>query len=182
MANHRLFVAMGGNQGDVLESFASCLEALENNNLKMTQVSSAYRTPALVPAGTNGSVPNYWNVVVEFATDLEPLQLLELLQEQETQAGRVRVQRWASRPLDLDLLLYDDAQIRLERLTIPHPELHRRAFVLVPFCEIAGEVQVPGTQKTVATLLAQLPRVDGDVLERREAWLSFSGNSLAPSS
>jgi len=102
--------------------------------------SSLYRSRAIGPEGQ----PDYINAVARIETLLYPLGLLDALQAIEHAHGRVRKEHWGARTLDLDLLLYGDQQIRHERLTVPHPEMHRRAFVLAPLNEIAPELTVPG--------------------------------------
>jgi 2-amino-4-hydroxy-6-hydroxymethyldihydropteridine diphosphokinase len=89
--------------------------------------------------------PDYVNAVMALDTELEPLALLDHLQAIENVEGRVRLgERWGPRTLDLDLLLYGDDVIQHERLTVPHPGLHQREFVLYPLFEIAPELTIPG--------------------------------------
>ena len=94
--------------------------------------SSLYRS---APVGTDG--PEYFNAVAAIATRLTPLELLAALQQIESAAGRTRPSRWAPRTLDLDLLFYGEEQLDLPTLTVPHPRILERAFVLLPLAEIA---------------------------------------------
>jgi len=97
--------------------------------------------------------PRFLNAVAEIETDLRPQDLLGRLQDIERGLGRVRGERWGPRTLDLDLLLYGDERVASESLTVPHPELHRRRFVLDGLAELAPELVVPGLGRTVQTLL-----------------------------
>ena len=80
--------------------------------------------------------PDYINAVVKISTTLEPLSLLDLLQEIENKHHRKRLKRWGPRTLDLDILIYNDMEMNHKRLTIPHPEMTKRDFVLIPLFEI----------------------------------------------
>ena len=106
----------------------------------LVRTSSLY---ASAPMGPQDQ-PAYVNAVAAITTGLAPLDLLDELQEIEKRHGRVRERRWGPRTLDLDLLLYGDQIIREHRLTVPHPGMTRRAFVLKPLFEIAPRLQVPG--------------------------------------
>ena len=116
-------------------------------------VSRSYWTE---PVGDAGQ-PEFLNAVAELETSLEPLELLAELQRIEVDHGRVRdaERRWGPRTLDLDLLLYDHAVLRLPGLVVPHPRMSQRAFVLVPLADLAPALQVPA-QGRVSDLLARL--------------------------
>lgn len=102
--------------------------------------------------------PDFLNAVAAGRTRLSPLDLLALLLRLEARAGRdPRGERNAPRPLDLDLLLYGDLQLRLPGLVLPHPRLARRRFVLAPLADLLPDRVVPGTGRTVASLLAAAP-------------------------
>ncbi len=129
------FVALGANLGDVHAALHAALRAL--GTLRATRLvrhSHLYRTAPLDAGG-----PDYLNAVAELKTGLSPLELLDALQSLELQAGRVRPYSHAPRTLDLDVLLYGDVHMDTPRLTIPHPRMWERAFVLVPLAEIAPE-------------------------------------------
>jgi 2-amino-4-hydroxy-6-hydroxymethyldihydropteridine diphosphokinase len=148
------FVGLGSNLADPprqLQAAIKALAALPGTELKCA--SGFYRSAAIGPAGQ----PDYCNAVAQLVTALAPLALLDALQGVEAAAGRVRAERWGPRLLDLDLLAYDDVVLRDPRLTLPHPELARRDFVLVPLAEIAPQVVLPGLG-VAAELLARLPR------------------------
>jgi 2-amino-4-hydroxy-6-hydroxymethyldihydropteridine diphosphokinase len=146
-------IALGGNVGDVRETFPKAI----SNILGMAQAtllarSSDYRTP---PWGEQAQEP-FINACVEVETSLDPHALLFTLHKIEKRFGRdrAREQRWGPRTLDLDLLAYDDAVIKQPDLTLPHPRLFERAFVLVPLAEIAPDRVIAG--RSVAAALAQL--------------------------
>ena len=116
----------------------------------MTRASSLVRSAPLGPPQ-----PDYANQVLEVETDLDPLVLLERLQAIERRFGRVRRARWGPRTLDLDLLLVGSLQHRSPELELPHPELARRRFVLVPLNELAPSLVHPVLGKPISELLAQ---------------------------
>jgi 2-amino-4-hydroxy-6-hydroxymethyldihydropteridine diphosphokinase len=140
----RAFVALGANLGDAVAALQQAAKSL--NGLPLTQVhqaSSLYRTAPLdTDAGREVAMPGpeYFNAVVELHTGLTAPALLDHLQQIEQQAGRERAFRNAPRTLDLDLLLYGSARVDSERLTLPHPRMGQRAFVLVPLAEIAPDL------------------------------------------
>lgn len=150
----RAYVALGANLGDVAVALRQAVEAL--SSLPLTQVrqsSSLYRTAPLdTDAGAEAAAPggDYLNAVVELDTSLSAPDLLNHLQQIEQQAGRERPYRNAPRTLDLDLLLYGSGRMDSARLTVPHPRMWQRAFVLVPLVEIAPEL-VSGAQLQAVT-------------------------------
>ena len=102
---------------------------------------------------------------------MEPEALLSAIQAVENALGRVRHKRWDSRTIDLDIIIYGDFIVKTQNLTVPHSEMHRRAFVLDPLADIAADFVVPGLDKTVEQLAAELVRVPDEVFEIRENWL-----------
>ena len=148
----RAFVGLGGNQGDVETTLVEALWAVDALPQTTIQRQSAfYRTPAWGKTDQ----PAFLNAVVELRTRMPAKVLLEALLAIEERFGRVRseAERWGPRVLDLDLLAYGDEVIDEPGLTLPHPRLHERAFVLVPLAEIAPALVIPG-QGEVAALLA----------------------------
>jgi 2-amino-4-hydroxy-6-hydroxymethyldihydropteridine diphosphokinase len=135
----RAYVAIGANLGDARAAVLQAMQDLHRLPLsRMTAFSSLYRTaPVARNAAGSADGPDYINAVVALDTDLSALALLDQLQVLEQAAGRERSFPDAPRTLDLDLLLYDDACIDSPRLTVPHPRMDQRAFVLVPLAEIA---------------------------------------------
>ena len=146
----RAYVALGSNLGDPVGTLKDAIEnlaALRGSLLKA--VSSLYRT---APIGLKHQ-PDFINAVVALDTRLPPMELLEELFAVEAAFGRQRGIKNAPRTLDLDLLLYGDQVQDDPQLTIPHPRMHERAFVLVPLAEIAPDTFIPGRGR-VADLLA----------------------------
>lgn len=144
----RAFVGIGANQGDLQATLSSAIEAIAAiPATKMVTTSSRYLT---APQDATG--PDYLNAVVELRTQLGPLELLNHLFRIEEAHGRDRPYRNAPRTLDLDLLLFGDVQLQTPVLTLPHPRLHERAFVLRPLAEIAPGLAIAGLG-TVESLL-----------------------------
>ena len=127
------FVALGANLGDAAQALRDALVNLgEVPGIRLVRASSVYRTAPVESSG-----PDYLNAVAEVSTTLTAPDLLDALQSVEQQAGRERPYRNAPRTLDLDLLLFGDARVDSTRLTVPHPRMRQRAFVLEPLAEIA---------------------------------------------
>ncbi|SEC84039.1 2-amino-4-hydroxy-6-hydroxymethyldihydropteridinediphosphokinase [Beijerinckia sp. 28-YEA-48] len=135
-------LCLGGNTGDVAQSFAEALQALTAGGAAVERRSSVWRTP---PWGKTDQ-PDFRNIAVIVRTDLSPRALLDLCLAIEHQAGRVRLERWGPRTLDIDILTYGDAVTDEPGLTIPHPRMLERAFVLAPLAEIAPEMVVAGVK------------------------------------
>ncbi len=134
------YIAIGSNTGDPVRN---CLEALDRirdcERISVLRRSSLYRTE---PVGRRDQ-PWFINAVVEIRTTLDARALLGVLQSIEERMGRVRVEKGGPRVIDLDLLLYGEQVIRDPSLCVPHPEMHKRRFVLVPINEIASFVVHP---------------------------------------
>jgi 2-amino-4-hydroxy-6-hydroxymethyldihydropteridine diphosphokinase len=127
------FVALGANLGDAAQTLRDALQTLGcAPDIRLVRASSLYRTAPLQASG-----PDYINAVAELVTTLTAPALLAALQAIENGAGRERPYRNAPRTLDLDLLLYGSARIDSPHLTVPHPRMGERAFVLVPLHQIA---------------------------------------------
>lgn len=151
--SRRAYVALGSNLQDPRQQVLRALSEL--GTLPGTRVvaqSSLYRTTPLGYADQ----PDFINAVAEIATTLEAAELMRALLALETAHGRERPFPNAPRVLDLDLLLYDDLQLNTAPLTLPHPRLHERGFVLLPLAEIAPQLVIPG-HGPVAELARQLP-------------------------
>jgi 2-amino-4-hydroxy-6-hydroxymethyldihydropteridine diphosphokinase len=147
------FIALGGNIGDVRATFAQAIAFLcEDDLVRLVARSSDYRTP---PWGVLDQPP-FVNAVIAVQTSLQPHALLALAQRCERALGRDRVheQRFGSRPIDIDLLAYDDVSRNDADLILPHPRMFERAFVLVPLAEIAGNRSIGG--RSVAAALERL--------------------------
>lgn len=149
----RCWIALGGNLGSVAETFRQAVSLLNRgNDLAVIQMSSLYTTS---PVGADAGSP-FLNAAAELQTTLSPADLLVTLQNVETQLGRVRLVHWGPRTLDLDLLLFDQQVLTTPTLTIPHPHLWYRRFVLDPLAEIAPDVVHGGHGLTIAELRERL--------------------------
>lgn len=135
------FIGLGSNLENPREQVSRALKELAAiPQTTLEKRSSLYRSEPIGPAGQ----PDYINAVARISTQLQPLQLLDALQAIEDAHGRKRELRWGARTLDLDLLLYGEQTIQHPRLTVPHPEMHRRAFVLAPLAAIDPDLKIPG--------------------------------------
>jgi 2-amino-4-hydroxy-6-hydroxymethyldihydropteridine diphosphokinase len=145
------YVALGSNLGDRAASLDAALFALRRvAGIVVTRVAGYVETPAV-----GGPGPAYLNSVAALHTNLPPETLLTELLAIETRLGRVRTEKNASRTLDLDLLVYDDLIRTAPDPILPHPRLHERRFVLQPLCELAPDLRLPTTGRTVAEHLTE---------------------------
>lgn len=163
MSTPRVFLALGSNLGNRRENLRMALRLLAER-CTIVAVSSLYRSEAQVlqdqPPG-----PDYLNAACEIATDLTPEELLALAKGIEHEIGRRPAARWAPRPIDIDLLLYGDLIIDTPDLTVPHPLLAGRNFVVAPLAEIAPDARHPGMSQSIAEIAED---VDFDGLEHLE--------------
>ncbi|MEM9329741.1 MAG: 2-amino-4-hydroxy-6-hydroxymethyldihydropteridine diphosphokinase [Pseudomonadota bacterium] len=135
------FLALGGNIGDVVTNMAGALQCLNRSrHSDVVSVSKVYRTP---PWGIKEQ-DWFHNACAKLSTALEPLELLHECLKIEKSFHRERGLRWGPRTLDLDILLYEDQTIDLDNLTIPHPRMHERLFVMQPLADIAPEIEILG--------------------------------------
>ncbi|MGD9387908.1 MAG: 2-amino-4-hydroxy-6-hydroxymethyldihydropteridine diphosphokinase [Gammaproteobacteria bacterium] len=157
------YIGLGSNLDDPARQLAQAVAALGHlPSSRLVSVSSVYRNPPMGPADQ----PDYLNAVAGILTALEPAELLARLQAIEAAQGRRRDgERWGPRTLDLDLLLHGSVRLQSESLTLPHPGLRSRPFVLVPLAEIAPGLRLPDGS-LVARLAAATP---GDGLQRLAA-------------
>jgi 2-amino-4-hydroxy-6-hydroxymethyldihydropteridine diphosphokinase len=154
------YLGLGSNVGDAAAHLRVALELLVQRGIAVEAVSSAYLTE---PVGDLLDQPDFLNAAVRIRTDLEPEALLDVCKEIESERGRaLDAPRHSPRPLDVDLLLLGNLELKTERLTLPHPEVRSRRFVLAPLLELDPKLRLPdGT--VLADALAALPpgqRVD----------------------
>ncbi|SDZ74367.1 2-amino-4-hydroxy-6-hydroxymethyldihydropteridinediphosphokinase [Desulfuromusa kysingii] len=163
----RAFLGFGGNLGNPLERFRHARETLAKHP-KISVISSAplYQTP---PIGGPEGQPDFLNTVVEIHTGLFPAELLQLCGQIEACADRIREQHWGPRTLDIDLLLIDELILEDPQLTLPHPRMHQRHFVLLPLNDLAPQLNHPLLHKTISHLLQALPVADG-IIRVNETW------------
>src|SRR5262245_41449842 len=131
------YIGLGSNLGDRQGYLDRAIQALQNHaDIEVTQISSYYETE---PIGGPPDQPDLLNPLIETETNLSPQELLDALRDIERDLGRVRRERYGPRTIDLDLLLYGDQVLNQPDLTIPHPRMHERGFVLEPLTEIAPQ-------------------------------------------
>ena len=162
LALSTVYISIGSNLGNRLKYIREAIRRIEQSkDIKISRASSVYETQ---PAEYKDQ-PWFLNMVLELGTSVEPLNLLELLLDIENQMGRTRPegssrrkrnQKYGPRNIDLDLLLYDDLVLNSDKLTLPHPRMHERGFVLVPLAEISPQVVHPLLKKNVEKLLENL--------------------------
>ena len=152
----RAYVGVGTNLGDRWAHLALAARLLRRTpGIAVLRASRVHDSAPMGPAQ-----PRYLNAVLELETTLTPSGLLAALQAVEAAAHRRRDRRWGPRTLDLDLLLYEDAALRTPALTVPHPGLAARRFVLEPLYELCPARAVPGEGATVVELLRRAPPHD----------------------
>ena len=135
-----VYIGLGSNLENPKVQIEKALSALNlSNEVTVNKVSSFYESKPLLDMPG----PNYINAVCSIKTSMDAIDLLDVCQGIENDQKRVREVKWGSRTIDLDILLYGQQVISSERLSIPHPEITNRAFVLVPLYEIDKEIKVP---------------------------------------
>jgi 2-amino-4-hydroxy-6-hydroxymethyldihydropteridine diphosphokinase len=157
-------IGLGANLGERLQALESALAALGQVGA-VRAISAIYETAALGPPQ-----PDYLNAAVLLESALEPPSLLEELLAIERAHGRERLERWGPRTLDLDVLYAGDLVVDEPRLTVPHPELERRAFALMPLLDLVPEARDPRSGSSYAELLARLEVRDVRRLQTPPGW------------
>ena len=151
-----LFIGIGSNKGNREEYIKRALNHLDNDtDIKILKKSTIIETE---PEG-KPEQDKYLNLVIEIETFLDPYTLFKRLKNIERFLGRKEVhEKWGTREIDLDILLFDDLIIKGKNLKIPHPEMHKRDFVIQPLCEIAPDAIHPGLNKRAKELLEDLSK------------------------
>lgn len=146
------YLLLGSNLGDREKYLRNALELIETRLGKIHARSSLYQTASW---GKHNQ-PDFINQAIQLETPLYPEDLLTGIHAIERELGRQRIEKWSSRTIDIDILLYGDKVIKETNLTIPHPYLHERRFGLMPLCEIAPDTKDPVSGKTIQELLIDL--------------------------
>jgi 2-amino-4-hydroxy-6-hydroxymethyldihydropteridine diphosphokinase len=161
------YLGLGGNVGNPAAAMAQALQKLDAHpDCRVTGVSRLYRTP---PWGKTDQ-DWFFNAAAAVETTLGPHDLLDLCLEIERSMKRIRSERWGPRTLDMDILVFGDTVLSDERLTVPHPRMTDRAFVLMPLADIAPEMSVAG--KPVVDWLEAVDRTGIEVAETNGWWVS----------
>jgi 2-amino-4-hydroxy-6-hydroxymethyldihydropteridine diphosphokinase len=149
------YLGLGSNVGDRAGHLRAAIELLEEGGVEVEAVSSGYETE---PVGEVLDQPDFLNAAIRIRTELEPESLLDVCKRVEAERGRqLDAPRHSPRPLDVDLLLLGDLELSTERLTLPHPEVTSRRFVLVPLLELDPDLKLPGGTALAAALAALGP-------------------------
>lgn len=157
-----VYLALGGNVGDVVGAMQWAVDELRQApHCKVTAISPVYETP---PWGLVDQ-DRFHNCVLCLETMLSPQEILALALGLEKKAGRMRGKKWGPRTLDIDVLLYGDANVDEPDLTIPHRHMLERAFVMVPLADIAAEKMISGVR--IADHAARLDSVDMNLAEKQ---------------
>lgn len=158
------YIGLGANLGEAVQTLQAAVQALAQvADTQVLAVSSFYGS---APVGEGADGPNYTNAVAKISTRLSADDLLAAIQHIEQTHGRVRTYRNAPRTLDMDILLYGDALIETAHLSVPHPRMHERAFVLLPLSEMTPVLTWRSHDGNMQSLAQLLPRVAGQEIHR----------------
>jgi 2-amino-4-hydroxy-6-hydroxymethyldihydropteridine diphosphokinase len=149
---NRAILSLGSNVGDRLQHLNDAKKQLVNNGCTVLKESSVYETEAW----GNKEQAAFYNEVIQVETEKSAQELMSLLLDIEKSLGRIRKEKWEPRTIDIDILFFNDDIIHKEHLSIPHPHLHERRFVLIPLHEILPNLIHPVFKKTISELLRDL--------------------------
>lgn len=152
------YISLGSNIGDRSENFRRAIEKLERKpDIQVVNHSSIYDTD---PVGYEDQ-DQFLNMVIKVKTNLKPFELIDVCLEIENELGRKREIRWGPRTIDLDILLYNQENINSEKLIVPHPRMHERAFVIIPLLEIHTNIKHPTMDIPLKVILEDIPDREG---------------------
>ncbi|MEH7886636.1 2-amino-4-hydroxy-6-hydroxymethyldihydropteridine diphosphokinase [Bacillus sp. JJ1609] len=155
---NQAYIALGSNMGDRYEYLKKAILLLESHKeVSVVNTSSIFETD---PVGFTDQ-DQFLNMAVQVSTSLKPLELLDECLKIEEELGRKREIRWGPRTLDLDILMYNQENIETEKLTIPHPRMSERAFVILPLLEMDPNLMLPTMEKPLKTCLQSIPDKEG---------------------
>lgn len=159
------FLSLGSNMDDRLSYLKGAIDELhKDEHISIREISSIYETD---PVGyTNQG--NFLNIVAKLETDYEADQLLRKCLQIELQLGRERKIRWGPRTIDLDILLYNQDNIETDDLSVPHPRMQERAFVIIPLLELEPNIQLPAMDMPLQKVLERIPDKEGVRLWKRK--------------
>lgn len=145
MKKNIIYLSLGSNSGNRKNNLKKALRELKKNHITPLKISSLYETE---PVGFKEQ-PDFYNMVIKFETALSPDEVLKTILNIEKKMGRIRNKKWGPRIIDMDILLFNDLIIEKKGLNIPHPQMHKRNFVLIPLIEIEQEVIHPKFKRNI---------------------------------
>jgi 2-amino-4-hydroxy-6-hydroxymethyldihydropteridine diphosphokinase len=152
------FIALGSNLGIRYDYLMNAIKLLKHDTkIQLVNISSIYETD---PVGYEDQ-DLFLNMVIEIKTDYNAQELLDVCLNTEAKLGRKREIKWGPRTIDLDILLFNQENIETEKLMVPHPRMHERAFVLIPLLEIQSDLFIPRMEKPLKTYLNELADKEG---------------------
>lgn len=165
---HHAYIALGGNLGNVKQSFDKACDML-SEYCQIIRKSRLYLTPAVGPLFQGSPQPDYLNAAIYVSTSLSAGQLLDKLHHIEHLLGRTREQRWGARTIDLDLLSYENQVCLTPELTLPHPRIAERLFVLQPLADLQAGWKHPVSGENLEQLIQAITATGTDLFEGK-AW------------
>ncbi|MCJ7843011.1 2-amino-4-hydroxy-6-hydroxymethyldihydropteridine diphosphokinase [Lederbergia sp. NSJ-179] len=171
--NNEAFISLGSNIGNRLGYLKQAIQKLRNcQEINIDKLSSIYETDPVGYTEQN----QFLNMAIKITTSFPPLDLLTRCLEIEREIGRIREFKWGPRVIDLDILLYNEENVKMEDLQIPHPRMNERAFVLIPLLEIDSSLVLPSSNAPLVEVLDEIPDKEGVRL-----WKQINGeDAFAP--
>ncbi|MCX7698405.1 MAG: 2-amino-4-hydroxy-6-hydroxymethyldihydropteridine diphosphokinase [Candidatus Goldbacteria bacterium] len=147
-----VYFSIGSNIGDKKNNLRNAIKLLKKNNINIIKISSVYKTE---PVGVKNQ-PYFYNICIKAKTRLDPENLLKLIKIIEKKIGRKKVKKWGPRIIDIDILFFNNIILNKRKLKIPHPEIIKRNFVLIPLYEINKNIYHPVEKKTIKNIIKSL--------------------------